>query len=193
MASFAGADRTPMLLAIDVGNTNIVIGVFRVADWELIHSWRLMTLRERTSDELGILVTSLCERHKVTSDRVTGIVMASVVPPLTGTTIAMVRDYFGRWPLNVEPAVNGGMPILYDHPDRRRRRPRRQRHRRLRGVRSPRRPAGDRRRFRHGDDLRRDLGEGRIPRWRDLPWTTDLRGRALPACGEAAADRSTQA
>ena len=105
-----------MLLAIDVGNTNIVIGVFRIADWELIHSWRLTTLRERTSDELGILVTSLCERHKVTRDRVTGIVMASVVPPLTGTTIAMVRDYFGRWPLNVEPAVNGGMPILYDHP-----------------------------------------------------------------------------
>jgi type III pantothenate kinase len=105
-----------MLLAIDVGNTNIVIGVFRVADWELIHSWRLTTLRERTSDELGILVTSLCERHKVTRDRVTGVVMASVVPPLTATTIAMVRDYFGRWPLNVEPAVNGGMPILYDPP-----------------------------------------------------------------------------
>ena len=105
-----------MLLAIDVGNTNIVIGVFRRPDWELIHSWRLTTLRERTSDELGILVTSLCERHGVTRDRITGIVMASVVPPLTGTMIGMVYDYFGRTPLNVEPAVNGGMPILYDNP-----------------------------------------------------------------------------
>ena len=49
-----------MLLAIDVGNTNIVIGVFRSDDWALLHSWRLTTLRERTSDELGILVTDLC-------------------------------------------------------------------------------------------------------------------------------------
>jgi len=105
-----------MLLAIDVGNTNIVLGVFRLADWEIVHSWRLATLRERTSDELGILVTSLCERHQVTPDKITAIVMASVVPPLTGTMIAMVRDYFGKWPLNVEPAVNGGMPILYESP-----------------------------------------------------------------------------
>ena len=105
-----------MLLAIDVGNTNIVIGVFRMADWEIIHSWRLTTLRERTADELGILVLSLCERARVTPDKISGIVMASVVPPLTGTTMAMVQNYFGRWPLNVEPSVNSGMPILYDAP-----------------------------------------------------------------------------
>lgn len=105
-----------MLLAIDVGNTNIVLGVFRDADGELIHSWRLTTLRERTADELGILVTSLCERHKVTAKDVTGIVMASVVPPLTGTMMMMLSLYFGRTALNVEPAVNSGMPILYDHP-----------------------------------------------------------------------------
>lgn len=103
-----------MLLAIDVGNTNIVLGVFRGA--ALAHSWRLTTLRERTSDELGILVTSLCAHHGVTRDDITGIVMASVVPPQTGTTIAMVRDYFGRTPLTVEPAANTGMPILYDNP-----------------------------------------------------------------------------
>jgi type III pantothenate kinase len=105
-----------MLLAIDVGNTNIVIGVFRDADGELLHSWRLTTLRERTADELGILVTSLCEHHKVTRADISGIVMASVVPPLTSTMYAMVSNYFGRSPLNVEPAVNGGMPILYDNP-----------------------------------------------------------------------------
>ena len=105
-----------MLLAIDVGNTNIVIGVFRQADWELLHSWRLATLRERTADELGILVTSLCEHHGVHSAEITGIVVGSVVPPLTGTMMAMVANYFGRMPLNVEPAVNGGMPILYDNP-----------------------------------------------------------------------------
>ena len=103
-----------MLLAIDVGNTNIVLGVFRSA--ELVHSWRLATLRERTSDELGILITGLCGHHKVTRDDISGIVMASVVPPLTSTMIAMARDYFGRTPLNIEPAANTGMPILYDNP-----------------------------------------------------------------------------
>jgi type III pantothenate kinase len=106
-----------MLLAIDVGNTNIVIGVFRVADWELIHSWRLATLRERTVDELGILVTDLCNHHHVTPKDVSGVVMGSVVPPLTGTMLAMVMKYFtGARPLNVEPALNSGMPILYDNP-----------------------------------------------------------------------------
>ena len=103
-----------MLLAIDVGNTNIVLGVFNGTS--LVHSWRLATLRERTSDELGILVTSLCERHQVTRGDIGGIVMASVVPPQTGTVIAMARDFFDRTPLNVEPAVNGGMPILYENP-----------------------------------------------------------------------------
>jgi type III pantothenate kinase len=105
-----------MLLAIDVGNTNIVLGVFRNVDWELLHSWRLTTLRERTADELGILVTSLCTHHGIAAKDITGIVMASVVPPLTGTMFAMVSNYFGRGPLNVEPAVNTGMPILYDNP-----------------------------------------------------------------------------
>lgn len=113
-----------MLLALDIGNTNIVLGVFRDADGELIHSWRLTTLRERTADELGILVTNLCERHKIHARDISGIVMASVVPPLTSTMKAMVTNYFGKTPsttpgsiaLNVEPALNSGMPILYDNP-----------------------------------------------------------------------------
>jgi len=103
-----------MLLAIDVGNTNIVIGVFRGTD--LIHSWRLTTIRERTSDELGILVASLCDRYEVRQPDITGIVVASVVPPLTATLTRMVTDYFGRVPLLFEPAVNSIMPILYDNP-----------------------------------------------------------------------------
>lgn len=106
-----------MLLGIDVGNTNIVIGVFRDPDWELIHSWRLATMRERTVDELGILVTDLCTHHHIASKAIHGVVMGSVVPPLTGTMIAMVANYFaGARCVNVEPAVNSGMPILYDNP-----------------------------------------------------------------------------
>lgn len=103
-----------MLLAIDVGNTNIVLGVFR--DGQLTNSWRLATLRERTSDELGILVTDLCEHHGIVRAEISGIVMASVVPPLTGTLITMARHYFGRTPLNLEPGINTGMPVLYDNP-----------------------------------------------------------------------------
>ncbi len=103
-----------MLLAIDVGNTNIVIGVFK--DKDLIHSWRLTTIRERTSDELGILVASLCDRHGIRRQEITGIVVASVVPPLTGTLMKMVTDYFGQTALLFEPAVNGKMPILIDKP-----------------------------------------------------------------------------
>jgi type III pantothenate kinase len=103
-----------MLLAIDVGNTNIVIGVFRGES--LVHSWRLTTIRERTSDELGILISDLCDRHEVRQSEISGIVIASVVPPLTGTLMAMVTQYFGRVPLLFEPAVNGGIPILIDNP-----------------------------------------------------------------------------
>jgi type III pantothenate kinase len=103
-----------MLLAIDVGNTNIVLGVFREAT--LVNSWRLATLRERTADELGILVTGLCLHHQVTRQDITGIVMASVVPPLTATMMTMAREYFGQTPLNVDPSRNAGMPILYENP-----------------------------------------------------------------------------
>ena len=103
-----------MLLAIDVGNTNIVIGVFRGET--LVHSWRLTTIRERTSDELGILISVLCDRYEIRQREISGIVIASVVPPLTGTLIKMVSEYFGRVPLLFEPAVNGGIPILIDNP-----------------------------------------------------------------------------
>ena len=103
-----------MLLAIDVGNTNIVIGVFRGET--LAHSWRLTTIRERTSDELGILMSDLCDRHEIRQSEISGIVIASVVPPLTGSLVTMVMDYFGRVPLLFEPAVNGGIPILSDNP-----------------------------------------------------------------------------
>jgi type III pantothenate kinase len=103
-----------MLLAIDVGNTNIVVGVFRGET--LIHSWRLATLRERTSDEMGVLITGLCDRYEIRQRDVDGIVIGSVVPQLTGTLVAMVTEYFGRVPLLFEPAVNSHMPVLIDNP-----------------------------------------------------------------------------
>lgn len=103
-----------MLLAIDVGNSNIVLGVF---DGDrLTESWRLQTLRERTADELGILVTHLFAERGVDKSRVAGIIISSVVPPLTGTMEEMAERYFGRTPLTVDPATNTGMKILYTPP-----------------------------------------------------------------------------
>ncbi len=103
-----------MLLAIDVGNTNIVLGVFDATT--LVRSWRLQTLRERTSDELGLLVDGLFAYNRIERTQVRGVVLGSVVPPLTGTIRAMVQRYFGVTALIVEPGVNSGMPILYENP-----------------------------------------------------------------------------
>jgi len=99
-----------MLLAIDVGNTNVTIGVF---DGErLAHSWRLAALRERTADELGIYLTHLFEQARLPIDTVTGIVIASVVPPLTRPMEEMCERYFSHKPLVVD-AANAGMPVRY--------------------------------------------------------------------------------
>lgn len=99
-----------MLLAIDVGNTNVTIGVF---DGDrLVHNWRLAALRERTADELGIFVTRLFEQTKVDVSAVSGISIASVVPPLTRPMEEMCERYFGQTALLVD-ATNAGIPIAY--------------------------------------------------------------------------------
>ena len=105
---------TNLLLAIDVGNTNIVLGVFE-GD-RLVESWRLATLRERTADEIGIWVAQLFEHRALDAGNVAAIVMGSVVPPLTGTFMKMAQRYFGITPLNVDSSVDTGMPILYKNP-----------------------------------------------------------------------------
>src|SRR6266542_2417226 len=99
-----------MLLAIDVGNTNVTIGVF---DGDrLVHSWRLAALRERTADELGIFVTRLFEQVHVPIGTVDGIAVASVVPPLTRPMEEMCERYFSHTALIVD-ATNAGMPVHY--------------------------------------------------------------------------------
>jgi type III pantothenate kinase len=103
-----------MLLAIDIGNTNIVLGVFEGT--ALGRNWRLATARERTADELGLMVSDLLERAKIPVSTIDGVVLASVVPQLTGPVIEMSRRYLGLTPLNVEPGIDLGMPNLYAHP-----------------------------------------------------------------------------
>src|SRR5947208_12603780 len=103
-----------MLLAIDVGNTNIVVGVFDAA--RLLVSWRLLTLRERTADEVGLMVVGLFGHDRIELSRIDAAVMASVVPPLTPIMRSMVKRYFNREPLVVDATSNAGMPILYERP-----------------------------------------------------------------------------
>ncbi len=102
-----------MLLAVDIGNTNIVLGIF-VGD-RLTESWRLATLRARTADELRVIVRALFAERGLNMTEVSGVVLSSVVPPLTATMIAMVRGAFDRDPLAVD-AGNVGLPIEYHAP-----------------------------------------------------------------------------
>src|SRR5262245_36367648 len=103
-----------MLLAIDVGNTNIVLGVFD--DATLGRSWRLLTLRERTADETGLMIAGLFAHERIGIESIDAVVIGSVVPPLTPIMEFMSRRYFGREPFVVDPVSNAGMPILYKNP-----------------------------------------------------------------------------
>jgi type III pantothenate kinase len=99
------------LLAVDVGNTNVVLG-FWEGD-ELRASWRLTTLRDRTADEYGILAKELLGDAAA---RVDAAVVASVVPPLNGTVATMLSRYFGVEPLFVEPGVKTGLSVRTENP-----------------------------------------------------------------------------
>jgi type III pantothenate kinase len=97
------------VLVVDVGNTNIVLGLFH-GD-ALASSWRLATARERTADEYGILA-----RQLVGEVAIEGAMVASVVPPINSTLTAMLHKYFGVEPLFVEPGVKTGIAIHVDNP-----------------------------------------------------------------------------
>jgi type III pantothenate kinase len=103
-----------MLLTVDVGNTNTVLGVFEGADLR-VH-WRLTTRREQTADEYGILVRNLFSGSELDPGKIAAVALASVVPPLTPVLVELSREYLGHEPLVVEPGVKTGMPILYEPP-----------------------------------------------------------------------------
>jgi len=103
-----------MLLTIDVGNTNTVLGVFR--DKELVAHWRLTTARDQTVDEYGILTRNLLALAKIEQRDIHAVIISSVVPPLNGTLAETSRRYFEREALFVEPGVKTGMPVHYDNP-----------------------------------------------------------------------------
>jgi type III pantothenate kinase len=103
-----------MLLTIDVGNTNTVLGVFR-GD-ELIANWRLTTARQQTVDEYGVLTRNLFTLAGLDRDGIHGVIISSVVPPVNWTLAEMARIYLGQKALFVEPGVKTGMAVLVDNP-----------------------------------------------------------------------------
>ena len=103
-----------MLLTLDVGNTNTVLGFFRGA--ELVAHWRLTTARDQTVDEYGILTRELFTLAGIDPASVNGVIISSVVPPLNSTLEEMSERYFHVKALFIEPGVKTGMPVLYDNP-----------------------------------------------------------------------------
>jgi type III pantothenate kinase len=103
-----------MLLTIDVGNTNTVLGVFRGE--ELVANWRLTTARQQTVDEYGVLTRNLFTLAGLDRDGISGVIISSVVPPVNWTLAEMARIYFGQKALFVEAGVKTGMSVLVDNP-----------------------------------------------------------------------------
>lgn len=103
-----------MLLVFDVGNTNIVLGVFDGP--RLVINWRLSTARHRTEDEYGMLLRDLFEAGGLSLKQIRSVVLSSVVPPLNYTLEQMCRKYLGVEPLVVGPGIKTGMPIKYENP-----------------------------------------------------------------------------
>jgi len=100
------------LLVVDVGNTNIVLGIYR--DDVLVNSWRMATARERTADEYGSMAKLLI--GDALDDSIEGAIVSSVVPPLNSAMSWMIGKYFGIQPLFVEPGVKTGIGIHVDNP-----------------------------------------------------------------------------
>lgn len=120
MARAVGSDQPggtrgkTMILVFDVGNTNIVLGVYDKDS--LIRHWRIATDKNRTSDEYGMVIANLFNHGNLSLKAIEAVVISSVVPPLMPTLEHMSIRYFGISPLIVGPGVKTGMSIKYDNP-----------------------------------------------------------------------------
>lgn len=113
-----------MLLAINVGNSNTVLALFAMPGQgeaaepatRVLADWRISTPYTQTADELGLLFQTLFARRSFDHEKVTGIVIASVVPPLDAMLRQVAEVYFRQKPLFIEPGVKTGLPVLVDNP-----------------------------------------------------------------------------
>src|SRR5437868_4172112 len=113
-----------MLLLLDVGNTNTVLGLYGEHAAEngatrysrMIAHWRVATIKTQTVDEYGVLFRNLFAMDNIQVTEVSGIVISSVVPPIDSTLREVCERYFHVKPLFIEPGVKTGMPVHYDNP-----------------------------------------------------------------------------
>jgi len=103
-----------MILVVDVGNTNIVLGIYEGK--KLAHHWRLSTNRSSTVDEYGVLITNLFQLAGVSADRIDGVILSCVVPPIMNTLERLFKKYVGKEALVVGPGIKTGLNIRYENP-----------------------------------------------------------------------------
>ena len=103
-----------MILVCDVGNTNIVLGVYEGK--ELLRAWRISTDRNKTSDEYGVSIKQLFEYENFNIDEIKSVIISSVVPSIMYALEGMSRRYFKKEPVIIGPGIKTGIKILYDNP-----------------------------------------------------------------------------
>ena len=103
-----------MLFCIDIGNTNIVLGVAKQE--KILQHWRVRTEKDVTADELGIFIDNLFRSSEIKMNEITDIIISCVVPPLLNTMDELASRYFNVRPMVVGPGLKTGMPIKYDNP-----------------------------------------------------------------------------
>ncbi|NLP14347.1 MAG: type III pantothenate kinase [Clostridium sp.] len=103
-----------MILVMDVGNTNSVLGVYNGK--KLINHWRISTDRGKTSDEMGMFLLSLFNYEKIDIEKIEAVMIASVVPPIMYSLEHAIRKYFHKTPMMVGPGIKTGINIMYENP-----------------------------------------------------------------------------
>ncbi|MDA8226618.1 MAG: type III pantothenate kinase [Desulfitobacterium hafniense] len=103
-----------MILVFDVGNTNIVLGVYQKKT--LTHHWRVSTDKSRTIDEYAVMIKSFFELSDLSFNSIKAVVISSVVPPVMPTLEGLARKYFGVEALVIGPGIKTGIPVVYDNP-----------------------------------------------------------------------------
>ncbi|MCQ2551360.1 MAG: type III pantothenate kinase [Clostridia bacterium] len=103
-----------MLLAFDIGNSNIVLGLFQ--DGKLLTNWRIETEQSKSADEYGMLINQLFAHEGYRTGEVTDVIVSTVVPSMLFTISHMATKYFGKRPIVIEPGVKTGLIIKYDNP-----------------------------------------------------------------------------
>ena len=173
-----------MIVAMDIGNTNIKAAVFEGS--RLVKRWRCATDPAMTSDQYGIIMADLFRYHNLNMQAVEGIMISSVVPTINYTIEHMCRDYFHLEPRLLVPGMKTGLNIRYENP----RELGSDRIANAVAVSDALRRPGDFYRFRHGDDVWRDLRQIGISRRRYRPRPADDEPRAFDGHGEAAVHRA---